>query len=207
MINRISLKAACLAAACLLATFAAWVPFADAQHGGTSDALAETFLVEGLRVDATDPPPGSAVGRAGARMPDGGYLHVTYGKPYKRGRQIFGGLVGFGHVWVTGAHRATELVVTVPVTVGGQPLEPGVYSLFTTPQPEQWTLHLNQALGMHLADEYDPALDVLTVDLTPTTLDAPVEALTIDFAPVENGADLRIQWDRTAVTVPIRLQE
>jgi len=192
---------------CLLTLFAVWVPFAAAQHGGTSDAMAETFLVEGLRVDAADPPPGSAVGRAGVRLPDGGYLHILYGKPYKRGRQIFGGLVGFGHVWVTGAHRATELVVTVPVTVGGRSLEPGVYSLFTTPQPEQWTLHLNRALGMHLADEYDPGLDVLTVDLTPTTLDAPVEAFTIDFVPVADGADLRIRWDRTAVTVPIRLQE
>jgi len=205
--NRTSIKAACLAAACLLADFAVWVPFAAAQHSGPSDATVETFLVEGLRVDAADPPPGSAVGRAGARLPGGGYLHVTYGKPYKRGRQIFGGLVGYGLVWVTGAHRATELVVTVPVTVDGKPLEPGVYSLFTTPQPGQWTLHLNQALGMHLADEYDPALDVLTVDLTPTTLDAPVEALTIDFAPAEGGADLRIRWDHTAVTVPIRLQE
>ena len=81
----------------------------------------------------------------------------------------------------------------MPVPVGGKSLEPGVYSLFTTPQPEQWTLHLNQALGMHLADEHDPALDVLTVDLTPTTLDATVEALTIDFAPAEDGTDLCVR--------------
>jgi len=180
---------------------------AYAQHGHADGEAAETFLVEGLRVDPADPPPGSAVGRAGARLPSGGYLHVVYGKPYKRGRQVFGGLVGYGHVWVTGAHRATELVVTAPVTVGGEPLEPGVYSLFTTPRPEQWTLHLNRTLGMHLADEYDPALDVLTVNVAPKTLDEPVEAFTIDFAPAEGGADLRFRWDRTAVVVPIRLQK
>ncbi len=181
---------------------------AAAQHeaaaDGAADATAETFLVEGLRVDPGDPPPGSAVGRAGARLPGGGYLHVVYGKPYARGRQIFGGLVGWGEVWVTGAHRATELVVTAPVTVGGEALGPGVYSLFTTPRPERWTLHLNLALGMHLADAYDPTLDVLTVDLEPETLAESVPAFTIDFVPAAGGADLRIRWDRTGVSVPIR---
>ncbi len=163
-----------------------------------------TFLVEGLRVDAEAPPPGSAVGRAGARLPGGGYLHVVYGRPYARGRQIFGGLVGWGAVWATGAHQATELVVTAPVTVGGVALEPGVYSLFTTPRPDRWTLHLNRALGMHLADEYDAALDVLTADAAPEALGEPVPALTLDFVPAGDGADLRIRWDRTSVRFPVR---
>lgn len=174
-----------------------------AQHHAASPAT-ETFLVEGLRVDLEDTPPGSAVGRAGARMPDGGYLHVVYGKPYARGRQLFGGLVAWDQVWATGAHQATELVVTVPVTVGGLPLEPGVYSLFTTPRPDRWTLHINTALGMHLADEYDPDLDVLTVDLAPAPLMPPVEAFTIDFVPAGWGADLRIMWGDTAISTPIR---
>ena len=43
--------------------------------GGPDDG--QTFRVDGLRIDASDPPPGSAVGRAGARLPGGGYLHVA----------------------------------------------------------------------------------------------------------------------------------
>jgi hypothetical protein len=198
-----------LVAAFLVLGFAApvYAQHNHAQHGhasGDSAKAAETFLVEGLRVDPAYPPPGSAVGRAGARLPGGSYLHVVYGKPYKRGRQVFGGVVGYDQIWVTGAHRATELVATAPVTVGGEALEPGVYSLFTTPRTDRWTLHLNRALGMHLADEYDPALDVLTVDLVPGTLAEPVEAFTIDFIPTGDGVDLRIRWDRTEVAVPIR---
>lgn len=179
-----------------------------AQHASSAatEPGTETFLVEGLRVDSSDPPPGSAVGRAGARLSGGGYMHVVYGKPYARGRQIFGGLVGYDQVWVTGAHRATELVVTVPVTVGGEPLEPGVYSVFTTPRVDRWTLHLNSVLGMHLADEYDPAFDVLTTDAAPGTLAEPVRAFTIDFVAVDGGADLRIRWDTTEVRIPIRAQ-
>lgn len=173
------------------------VNVAAGQHAHSG--LPETFLVEGFRVDPANPPPGSAVARAGARLPGGGYLHIVYGQPYARGRQVFGGLVGWGHVWATGAHMATELVVTAPVAVNGVALEPGVYSLFTTPRPDRWTLHLNRALGMHLADDYAPALDALTAEAVPETLAEPVQALTLDFVPAGDGVDLRIRWDRTCV--------
>lgn len=180
---------------------------AQHHHGdGAPDTLAaETFLVEGLRVDATSLPPGSAVGRAGARLPGGGYLHVVYGKPYARAREVFGGLVAWDDVWVTGAHRATELLVTVPVVVGGVPLAPGAYSLFTTPRPGRWTLHLNRTLGMHLADEYNPAMDVLVVDAAPEALSDHVEAFTLDFVPTAEGVDLRLRWARTQVRFPIQI--
>ncbi len=179
------------------------VPVA-AQHSHGHSAV-HTFRVDGLRVDDTAPPPGSAVGRAGVRFPDGGYVHVTHGKPYKRGREIFGGLVGFGKVWATGAHMATEIATTISLMVGGQMLEPGIYSLFTTPGPDRWTLHLNSALGMHLADEYDPANDVLTVETRVERLDAVVQALEIEFVPGHgSGVDLVIRWDQTAVRFPIQ---
>lgn len=177
---------------------------AQHDHGAAPTGQAEVYVVEGLRVDPADPPPGSGVGRAGATLPGGGYLHVVYGKPYVRGRQIFGGLVAWDAIWATGAHRSTELVVTVPVTVGGMPLAPGVYRLLTTPSRDHWTLHLNTALGGHLADDYNPALDVLRVEGIPETLDAAQQGLLIEFVPAGPGVDLRIAWDRTAVRFPIR---
>ena len=175
-------------------------PLANAQHHGNSSAapgVAETFVVDGLRVDAADPPPGSAVGRAGLRFDDGGYVAVVYGKPYARGRQIFGGLVGYGTVWAAGAHRATELVTTVPLVVGGVRLAPGAYSLLVTPKPDTWTLHVNRALGMHLADEHDPADDVAGVTAAVEPLPTPLDALTWSFA--DDGQALRLTWaDRSA---------
>ena len=175
-----------------------------AQHGhGGDSAEVETFVVEGLRVDAEKPPPGSAVGRAGARLSGGGYLHVVYGKPYTRGRQVFGGLVAFDNVWATGAHRATEFLTTVPITLGGSALAPGVYSLFTTPGKEEWTLHLNSALGMHLADEYDAELDVLTAVAKPTETAEATPGFVIEFGQGSEGIELVIRWDRTRVAFPI----
>ena len=195
-------RTAAVAAALALAAGAAR---AQAHVHPAGPAAATTFLVEGFRLDPAAPPAGSGVARAGARLPGGGYLHVVYGRPLARGRQVFGGLVGYGQVWATGAHYATEFTTTVPVTVGGARLAPGTYSLFTTPRPDRWTLHLNRVLGMHLADEYRPADDVLTVDVAPERLAAPVEALTLDFVPAaDGGADLRVRWATTGVTVPVR---
>ena len=178
----------------LAATLAVISPRAAAQHHGAAGApgVAETFVVDGLRMDERDPPPGSAVGRAGLRYDDGGYVAVVYGKPYARGRQIYGGLVGYGTVWVAGAHRATELTTTVPLVIGGTRVAPGAYSLFVTPEPDRWTLHVNRALGMHLADEYDPTEDVAVVTVAPIPLDVPLDALTWSFA--DDGRALRLAW-------------
>lgn len=192
----------------LLVALAALAAPAVAQHHGGSHGgahaapgVAEVFAVDGLRVDEADPPPGSAVGRAGLRFSDGGYVSVVYGKPYARGRTVYGGLVGYGQVWVGGAHRATELATTVPLAVGGARLEPGVYALFVTPQPHGWTLHVNGAPGQHLADEYDPAADLATVAVAPTVLGAPVEALAWSFA--DDGRALRLAWGPLAASFPI----
>lgn len=198
----------------ILALAAALAGPALAQHDHASPApdgdpmaVAETFVVAGFRVDLDALPAGSAVGRAGLRYGDGGYVSVVHGKPYARGRQVWGGLVGLNQVWVAGAHRATELVTTVPLEVGGVRIEPGAYSLFVTPRHNAWTLHVNRALGMHLADEYDAAQDVATVSamvetLSPDDLDRlPVEGLTWSFA--DDGAGLTLAWDRLRATFPI----
>lgn len=197
-----------------LALLAALAPAARAQHdhaaptpGDSSRAVAEVFVVTGLRVDEAAPPPGSSVARAGLRWADGGYAAVVYGRPYRRGRVVFGGVVAWDTVWAAGAHRSTELWTTVPLVVGegdaAVALAPGGYSLFVTPRASgPWTVHVNRALGMHLADEYDAALDAATVDVTTGALDAPVEALTYAFAP--DGRALVLRWDRTEVALPIR---
>ena len=182
-----------------------------ATHPATDDpmAVSETFVVDGLRLDPADPPPGSGVGRAGLRFGDGGYVSVVHGRPYVRGRQVWGGLVALNAVWVAGAHRATEMVTTVPLEIGGVRVEPGAYSLFVTPRHNAWTLHVNRALGMHLADEYDADLDVTRVSVMTESLSErsadpsrlPVEGLTWRFA--DDGSALTLAWERLSAAFPI----
>ena len=168
-----------------------------------SDRDGETALIEGFRLDLDDPPPGSGVARALAFVGDA-YIHITYGRPLKRGRIIFGGLVGFDQLWPVGAHYASEIFITGPLNMGGTDLPAGAYSVFATPGTSAWTLHFNNVLGMHQADLYDPAHDVLVVEVPVETLDEVTEALTIDFENVDDGVDLRITWDQTRVRLPVR---
>ena len=182
---------------------------ASAQHhhaapvsDGHPTAVAETFVVDGLRVDPASPPAGSGVGRAGLRFADGGYASVVHGKPYARGRVLWGGLVAWDAVWAAGAHRATELVTTVPLRVGGTRVAPGAASLFVTPRADApWTLHVSRGLGAHLTDEYDPADDLATVDAAPVRLAEPVDGLTWTFA--DDGTALVLSWGDVSVSFPV----
>jgi len=133
------------------------------------------------------------------------YVKVVYGQPYKRGRDIFGGLVPYGEVWRTGANEATEITFTQPVSFAGKTVESGTYSLFTIPNEEQWTIILNDELGQWGAFEYDKERDVLRVDVSAKGQKKAQEAFTISFPEEVNGdkTTMTMVWDRTKVEIPI----
>ena len=64
------------------------------------------------------------------------YIKVTYCRPHKKDREIFGGLVPFGKVWRTGANEATEITLTRDINIGGKILKAGSYTIFTIPESE-----------------------------------------------------------------------
>lgn len=193
---------------CAALLFAGPSVYAQHAHGGTAPAaagegsVAEAFVVTGLRVGET-PPPGSGVGRAGLRFADGGYVSVVHGQPFARGRAVFGGLVGYDAIWPLGAHRATELWTTVPLSLGGYRVPPGGYTLLATPGERRWTLHVNARLGPHLADEYQAFEDVALVVATPEAAPETQEALRLSF-DTDGGLALRVSWADTTVAFPFR---
>lgn len=133
---------------------------------------------------------------------EGKDVKVTYGRPYKKGREVFGGLEKYGKVWRTGADEATEITFAKDVTFGGQPVKAGTYTLFTIPEKTEWTVILNSQLKQWGAYDYDKYKDkdVLKVTVPVKNLDTPVEQLTMRFA----GNDLIIEWDKTQVAIPIK---
>lgn len=150
------------------------------------------------------------------------YVKVTYGRPYIRNRKIFGAnndttsyLVPFGQVWRTGANEATEITVTGPVTLAGQRLDAGTYSIFTTPGPDNWTIHVSPHQGLDgtgnfnpqtqtFTQVFDPADNVLTLTVPSHSVDEVVDQFTISFRPADAGADMVLAWEKTEVRVPIR---
>lgn len=128
-------------------------------------------------------------------------IEVSYGRPYKKGRDIFGSLEKYGKVWRTGADEATQITFAKDATFGGKPIKAGTYALFTIPGENEWTVILNSQLGQWGAYDYDKNKDkdVLQVTVPVKKLDAPIEQLTIRFA----GSNMIIEWDKTQVAIPV----
>lgn len=121
-------------------------------------------------------------------------VHVTYGRPSMRDRDIFGGLVPYGEVWRTGADEATTISFEHDVLIEGEPLDAGTYALFTVPEPDSWTLIFNEDADQWGAFEHDPEEDALRVDVTPES-GVEREMFTILFENVdETSGDIVLHW-------------
>ncbi len=163
----------------------------------------------------------SPIGIAKTQVGDA-YVKVTYGRPYVRNRDIFGKnddsttyLVPFGQVWRTGANEATEITVTEDVTIGGEHLDAGTYAVFTEPGADTWVIHLSPHLGLDgtgnfdpqtqtFTQVFDPADDVLTLNVASGRTDEEVDQFTISFEDAGSGADMVLRWENTEVRIPIR---
>ncbi|MCY7293314.1 MAG: DUF2911 domain-containing protein, partial [Ferruginibacter sp.] len=60
-------------------------------------------------------------------------ITINYHSPGVRGRTIWGGLVPYNDVWVTGAHYATNIEIDKDFTVAGTSISKGKYAIFTIP--------------------------------------------------------------------------
>jgi hypothetical protein len=160
-------------------------------------------------------------------------LTITYSRPGVRGRTIWGDppasmaarakgeatlddqnarqkgdpIVPYGHVWRAGANEATQFVVTDDVTINGQKLAAGSYSLHTIPNKDEWTIVFNGTANQWGSFSYDPAKDTLRVKAKPQWVSDSQEWLEYSIPTVTpNSATVVIRWEKIAVpftvTVP-----
>src|SRR5215475_3188419 len=64
---------------------------------------------------------------------DGSEMFVDYGRPYTRGRRIFGSLIRWEEVWCPGADEATYFSTSKNLKVGALDVPAGKYSLWIQP--------------------------------------------------------------------------
>ena len=130
-------------------------------------------------------------------------ITVSYGRPYVKGRAIFGGLVPWGEVWRTGADEATKFTTETDVVIGGLKVPKGEYALFTIPTEKKWTLVLNKTAKQWGAFKYDAAQDLGRAPMTVAGLTKPVEQFTIEMVPAGKQLTLTLSWDKTTASVAI----
>jgi hypothetical protein len=126
------------------------------------------------------------------------HVLVDYGRPSKKGRAIFGGLVPYDKVWRTGANAATVLVTDKDLTIGNLSVPAGSYTLYTLPSASGWKLIINREVGQW-GLTYHKEFDLGQVPMTVSSAKSPVEKFLIDF----DGGKMRLQWDTTVAEVPV----
>lgn len=133
---------------------------------------------------------------------------ISYHAPGVRSRTIWGGLVPYDEVWVTGAHNATTLESSAEFIVGNKTIPAGKYALFTIPSKEDWTIILNKNWDQHLADEYSEADDVVRWKVKPESVSENTERLTYAIEEVnDKTASITISWEKLKVPFQIELRK
>jgi hypothetical protein len=134
-------------------------------------------------------------------------IRVTYSRPLKNDREIFGKLVPYGQVWRTGANEATEIKFYQDVDFGGKRIKAGSYSLFTIPGEKEWTIILNSDLDYWGAYKYNQKNDVIRVPASVGNLSDPVESFSIQFdRKGDKQGVMKLAWDKTVAEVPFSYQ-
>ena len=135
----------------------------------------------------------------------GDTITVKYHSPGVRKRILWGGLVPFDEVWVTGAHDATLLEVAKPFIVAGKTIPPGKYAFFSIPGQEEWTLIINKRWEQHLASEYDEKEDVVRLKVKPIKVPH-IERLQYFIEDGKNGkGKIVVAWEKVKLEMPISI--
>jgi len=144
-------------------------------------------------------PPASAE----CKFSDGKTVKIDYSSPRAKGRKIFGDLVPFGQVWRTGANEATTFVTDGDVTVGGQKVPAGSYTIFTVPEAGKWTLVISKTTGEWGTDYSGPSNDLARVPMNVGKTSGAVENFTIAFDQGGSKCTLRAEWENTRASVDV----
>jgi hypothetical protein len=133
---------------------------------------------------------------------------IAYHSPAVKGRIIWGGLVPFGQVWVTGAHMATSIETNRDFIIDKNKVPAGKYALFAIPGKEDWTVIINKNWNQHLADEYSQKEDVLRWKLKPDTLGYVQERLMYDINQwAQKDGDIIMMWEKLKLVIPVRIAD
>lgn len=124
----------------------------------------------------------------------GSKIQVHYGRPFRRGRKIFGGVVPYDSVWRTGAGGPTQLTLDNSIKVGKTIIPKGEYSLYSIPKPNEWLLIFNSDLKTWPTDP-NRSKDFAKVFIPVRKTENIKEQFTIEVQETKKGGELRFYWD------------
>ena len=136
----------------------------------------------------------------------GANLWIDYGRPTKRGRVIFGGVVPWGEVWRTGANAATQFKSDKALAFGSTVVPAGFYTLWSVPTENGWTLIINSETGQW-GTEHNPDKDLYRIPLSVAKVESPVDRFTIHIADEGTSGQIHFVWDQTVGAAAFTVQQ
>jgi hypothetical protein len=130
---------------------------------------------------------------------------IIYSRPLKNGRTIFGGIIQYNEMWRLGANEATEIEFFKSVKIAGKVLPKGRYTLYCLPTEKKWTIVFNKDNYCWGNFSYDNKKDIAKIDIDVEKNSESIEAFTIYFEDVKNGANMIVLWDDIKTSLPITL--
>ncbi len=159
-------------------------------------------IFSGSALAQDNQPPASPPASSSAKIASGATITINYSQPSVKGRTIGKDLEPLpGQVWRTGANKATVFETDKDITVEGQPLPAGKYSLFTLSGDDEWTIIFNKTWDQWGAYEYKDSEDALRVKVKPSKAGSFSEALQLN---VNEGGTVSILWGDHDVTFAVK---
>ena len=137
---------------------------------------------------------------------NGDSIKINYHSPGVRSRIIWGGLVPYDEVWVTGAHDATTLEIPKTITVNGTEIPAGKYAFFTIPGKEEWTAIINKQWKQHLATEYDEKEDVVRIKVKPQKVNHTERLQYFIELNKNNSGKIAVAWEQLKIEFPFAIK-
>ena len=131
-------------------------------------------------------------------------IQVTYSRPYKKGRDVFGTMLKVGDIWRVGANQSTEILFMEDVTVGDKEIKAGRYALYAELKAGSWDMIFSKDLPSWGTANRDEEKDVARVNIKTSTESEVVENLSIIFEEKsDKKVHMVIAWDKTRAEMPI----
>ena len=167
-------------------------------------AIAAVGLLTGQETKQVHPGKGGSPHVTTTYKMDGKTVSITYGRPFKKNREIFGKTIPYGQVWRLGADEATTLEMTGDMMIGPLHVTAGKYTLYAVPGEKEWTLVISKQTGQW-GTVYKKEEDYGRTAMKLTKAATPAEQLTITIEGKAGDKVLKIAWDNAVATVPVQM--
>ncbi|WP_299062350.1 DUF2911 domain-containing protein [uncultured Polaribacter sp.] len=131
-------------------------------------------------------------------------ITLEYSRPGVKGRTIFGDLVPYNEIWRTGANANTKITFSTDVTIDGNTVKKGTYTIFTIPTEKSWEVIIHEYKKSGTPKKLDETKVIAKVNVATQDIPMIIETFTITFDDMtNNSAVLGMMWENTYVGLKI----